>query len=100
VFTSPPTAYAGVIYTSGTGTGGTIYAVEESTAKVRQMVPTRGGGYSSPAVTDKTVNMDYDCLVEALSLAAGSTLWADGTLAATWPTLATPGARKMAVHPA
>jgi outer membrane protein assembly factor BamB len=34
-FTAPPTAYNGVVYVSGAGTGGTVYAVSEKSGAVK-----------------------------------------------------------------
>ena len=61
VFTSPPTALGGVVYTSGAGTGGTVYAVRETDGKVLWTGSVMNGDDSSPAVTTNGVYVSYAC---------------------------------------
>ena len=58
-FTAPPTAYDGVVYVSGAGVGGTVYAVSEADGRVRWMQPVQNGDDSSPAVDDSGVYVSY-----------------------------------------
>lgn len=58
-FTAPPTAYDGVVYVSGAGVGGTVYAVSEADGRVRWMQPVQNGDASSPAVDDSGVYVSY-----------------------------------------
>ena len=55
-FTAPPTAYNGVLYASGSGGFGTLYAVSEANGEVVWSSSLRNGGaQSSPAVDDSGV---------------------------------------------
>jgi outer membrane protein assembly factor BamB len=58
-FTAPPTAYDGVVYASGAGVGGSVYAVSEADGRVRWMEPVQNGEDSSPAVDDSGVYVSY-----------------------------------------
>lgn len=60
-FTSPPTAWKGMVYTGGAGSGGTVYAVDGSTGEVVWTRPVANGDHSSPAVTDNDVYVSYSC---------------------------------------
>lgn len=46
-FSAPPTALDGVVYTSGTGTGGTVYAIRTSDGRLLWMQNVFGGDESS-----------------------------------------------------
>jgi outer membrane protein assembly factor BamB len=61
MFTSPPTAANGVVYTSGAGSGGTLYAVDETTGEVLAKQPVANGDHSSPALSDGSVFVSYVC---------------------------------------
>jgi outer membrane protein assembly factor BamB len=58
-FTAPPTAYDGVVYVSGAGTGGTVYAVSEADHVVRWKGSVENGDASSPAVDDTGAYVSY-----------------------------------------
>src|SRR5207248_1936991 len=60
-FTSPPTALQGVVYVSGAGFGGTLYAVSESTGAVLSTASVVNGDASSPALSDDGVFVAYTC---------------------------------------
>src|SRR5205814_10189575 len=60
-FTSPPTAPQGVVYVSGAGFGGTLYAVSESTGAVLSTASVVNGDASSPALSDDGVFVAYTC---------------------------------------
>jgi outer membrane protein assembly factor BamB len=60
-FTAPPTAYDGVVYVSGSGTGGTVYAISEADARMRWTFSVENGDKSSPAVDDSGVYVSYAC---------------------------------------
>jgi outer membrane protein assembly factor BamB len=60
-FDSPPTAWKGVVYTGGAGSGGTLYAVSAENGSVLWTRPVANGGTSSPAVTDTDVYVSYSC---------------------------------------
>ena len=60
-FTAPPTALNGVVYTSGAGGGGTVYAVRESDGNVLWTAGVENGDNSSPVVTSSDVYVSYVC---------------------------------------
>ncbi|MEA5366871.1 PQQ-binding-like beta-propeller repeat protein [Amycolatopsis sp., V23-08] len=60
-FTSPPTFAAGVVYTGGAGSGGTLYAVDAATGAVLWTQSVMNGDNSSPAVTATGVYVSYAC---------------------------------------
>jgi outer membrane protein assembly factor BamB len=75
-FTSPPTFRAGVVYTGGAGSGGTLYAVDAATGAVRWTQPVMNGDSSSPAVTATGVYVSYACeQAYAFDPATGTPLW-------------------------
>ena len=60
-FSSAPSASGGYVYTGGAGTGGTVYAVAESTGAVAWTAPVQNGDESSPVVTPSGVYVSYAC---------------------------------------
>jgi outer membrane protein assembly factor BamB len=60
-FTSPPTASGGVVYVSGAGSGGTLYAVDELNGGVLATQPVQNGDHSSPALSGSAVFVSYAC---------------------------------------
>jgi outer membrane protein assembly factor BamB len=60
-FTAPPTARNGIVYTSGAGGGGTLYAVQESDGALLWTAAVANGDNSSPAVTSGAVYVSYVC---------------------------------------
>jgi outer membrane protein assembly factor BamB len=61
MFTSVPTAANGYVYTGGAGSGGTVYAVNESNGTVAWTGSVMNGDHSSPAVTSGGVYVSYAC---------------------------------------
>jgi outer membrane protein assembly factor BamB len=61
MFTSPPTASGGVVYVSGAGLGGTLYAVDELTGGVLATQSVENGDHSSPALSGNAVFVSYAC---------------------------------------
>ncbi len=61
LYSSPPTALNGIVYTAGAGTGGTLYAVDEGTSNVLWTAGVANGDNSSPAVTKTGVFVSYVC---------------------------------------
>jgi outer membrane protein assembly factor BamB len=59
-FTAPPTAYNGVVYVSGAGDGGTVYAVSETNGAVKWTASVMNGDASSPAVDGTGIYVSYD----------------------------------------
>jgi outer membrane protein assembly factor BamB len=75
-FTSPPTAVNGIAYTGGAGSGGTVYAVNETTGEVLWTMPVENGDDSSPAVTQGKVFVSYACPQSyAFDAITGQQLW-------------------------
>jgi outer membrane protein assembly factor BamB len=60
-FDAPPTAYNGVVYVSGSGSGGTVYAISEADSRIRWEFSVENGDKSSPAVDDSGVYVSYAC---------------------------------------
>jgi outer membrane protein assembly factor BamB len=61
LFSSPPTAGNGMVYTGGAGSGGTIYAVREKDGSVVWTESVENGDNSSPVVTKNGVYVSYAC---------------------------------------
>lgn len=61
VFSSPPAALNGVVYTGGAGSGGTVYAARESDGKILWTQPVMNGDNSSPVVTSSSIYVSYAC---------------------------------------
>jgi outer membrane protein assembly factor BamB len=60
-FSSPPTADAGVVYVGGAGSGGTLYAVDETNGAVLATASVMNGDESSPALSASSVFVSYAC---------------------------------------
>ncbi|HZU13717.1 MAG TPA: PQQ-binding-like beta-propeller repeat protein [Chloroflexota bacterium] len=60
-FSSPPIAYNGVVYLSGAGTGGTVYAVDEASGAVLWTQSVENGDDSSPATDGTNLYVSYAC---------------------------------------
>lgn len=74
-FTSPPTADSGTVYTSGAGSGGTLYAVNEATGAVKWTAPVANGDHSSPTVNATSVFVSYACETTYRFTLTGSPVW-------------------------
>src|SRR6188472_850942 len=75
-FTSAPTAVNGVVFVGGAGSGGTVYAVDESNGHVLWTMPVENGDSSSPAVVGGNVYVSYACPQSyAFNAANGQQLW-------------------------
>src|SRR4029077_5550027 len=75
-FTSPPTAVNGVVFIGGAGSGGTVYAVDETNGQVLWTMPVENGDSSSPAVVGGNVYVSYACpQAYAFNAANGQQLW-------------------------
>ncbi len=62
VFSSVPTAYRGVLYTSAAGDGGTLFAFDEATGALLFQNYDPSGGYDSPpALEDDGLIVAYAC---------------------------------------
>ncbi len=75
-FTSAPTAVNGVVFEGGAGSGGTVYAVDETNGAVLWTMPVENGDSSSPAVTLGSVFVSYACpQAYAFNAVTGQLLW-------------------------
>jgi outer membrane protein assembly factor BamB len=61
LFSTPPTAANGVVYTAGAGSGGTVYAVDEVTGNVLAEQSVENGDRSSPTLSETGVFVSYAC---------------------------------------
>jgi outer membrane protein assembly factor BamB len=61
LYSSPPTAGNGMVYTGGAGEGGTVYAVREKNGSVAWTNGVENGDNSSPVVTRNGVYVSYAC---------------------------------------
>jgi outer membrane protein assembly factor BamB len=78
-FTAPPTAYNGVVYISGAGSGGTVYGVSEADAAVRWTASVENGDKSSPAVDESGAYVSYACKQDYRFTLAGAAVWHHST---------------------
>jgi outer membrane protein assembly factor BamB len=74
-FTAPPTAYDGVVYVSGAGYGGYVYAVSEADGVVQWEGTVENGDKSSPAVDDSGVYVSYACQQDYRFSLSGNLVW-------------------------
>lgn len=61
LFTSPPTAANGIVYTGGAGVGGTVYALEEANGQLLWTAGVQNGDTSAPAIVGSGVYVSYVC---------------------------------------
>jgi outer membrane protein assembly factor BamB/fibronectin type 3 domain-containing protein len=79
-FTSPPTASNGIVYTGGAESGGTVYAVNETSGAVLWTAGVANGDNSSPAVGPNAVFVSYVCQnTYAFNLTTGTLIWHNPT---------------------
>jgi outer membrane protein assembly factor BamB len=76
-FSSPPTAVGGVVYDGGAGSGGTLYATDESTGALLWSQPVANGDNSSPAVDASNVYVTYPDNYYAFNRVTGAAVWHD-----------------------
>jgi len=74
-FSSPPTAINGIVYVGGAGSGGTLYAVDESNGNVIWSAAVANGDQSSPTVSSDGVFVSYPCQTYKFDPLTGSSLW-------------------------
>jgi outer membrane protein assembly factor BamB len=75
-FTSPPTAANGIVFTGGAGSGGTVYAVNQTNGAVLWTMGVENGDHSSPAVILGSVFVSYACpQAYAFNAVTGEQLW-------------------------
>ncbi|MBO0830877.1 MAG: PQQ-binding-like beta-propeller repeat protein [Actinobacteria bacterium] len=74
-FTAPPTAYDGVVYVTGAGYGGYVYAVSEADGIVQWDATVANGDKSSPAVDDSGIYVSYVCQQDYRFSMSGDLVW-------------------------
>lgn len=75
-FDDPPTASEGYVYAGGSGTGGVVDAVNQSTGQVVWQQSTFDGVEGSPAATPSGVYLGFGCgIVDDLAPSTGALLW-------------------------
>ena len=79
LFTAPPTAANGMVYTGGAGEGGTLYAVDDTTGALMWTASVANGDASSPAVTVDGVYVSYPCQTYDFSPFSGTPTWNNNT---------------------
>jgi outer membrane protein assembly factor BamB len=77
MFTSPPTATAGVVYTAGAGEGGVLYAVSEATGTVEWTQQVENGDHSAPSVDSTGIYVSYAGEFSYKFSKSGQLLWSD-----------------------
>jgi outer membrane protein assembly factor BamB len=76
-FSSPPTAQNGIVYDGGAGSGGTLYATNESNGALLWSKPVANGDNSSPAVDGSNVYVTYPDNYYAFDQRTGAPVWHD-----------------------
>ena len=74
-FSSAPSALNGIVYVGGAGSGGTLYAVEDTTGKLLWTQSVQNGDDSSPAVTETGVYVSYPCQYYDFDPKSGAPIW-------------------------
>jgi outer membrane protein assembly factor BamB len=74
-FSSPPTAVNGTLYVGGAGSGGTLYAVDETDGHVKWRKGVSNGDHSSPAYGDSGIYVTYPCQYSKFAPETGDLLW-------------------------
>jgi outer membrane protein assembly factor BamB len=74
-FSSYPTAADGLVYTDGSGSGGTVYAFNDTNGDLAWTAPV-DGGWSTPTVTSHGVYVNFACnQTYDFTPATGSVIW-------------------------
>ncbi|TMD38781.1 MAG: hypothetical protein E6I88_13880, partial [Chloroflexi bacterium] len=74
-FTSPLTALNGLVYTAGSGVGGAIFAINETSGQVVWSQPVQEGQDSDPAVSSSGVYVSYPGEVYDFNPSTGAVIW-------------------------
>ena len=74
-FSAAPTAINGIVYVGGAGSGGTLYAVDESNGSLLWHSSVANGGSSSPTASSDGVFVSYPCQSYKFDLVGGSPQW-------------------------
>jgi outer membrane protein assembly factor BamB len=78
-FSAGPTAANGLVFTAGSGDGGTVYAVNEKTGAVVWTQQVNNGDDSTPAVTADGVYVAYPCWTYDFTPSTGASVWTNDT---------------------
>ena len=78
-FTGAPTAANGFVYAGGAGSGGTLYAVNQTNGAIAWTQQVQNGDNSSPAVTADGVYVTYPCWTYDFRPATGESVWNNNT---------------------
>jgi outer membrane protein assembly factor BamB len=79
-FSAAPTAFGGFVYVTGAGSGGTLYAVNQSDGTVVWTEPVANGDESSPAVSSSGVYESFACGVSYdFDPITGTPIWTRST---------------------
>jgi outer membrane protein assembly factor BamB len=76
-FTGPPTAVNGLAYLSGSGGGGTVYAVDESNGALAWTARVNGEVNGSPSVSADGVYVSYPCETYDFRPLTGEPVWSN-----------------------
>jgi outer membrane protein assembly factor BamB len=79
LFSSPPTAANGFVYTGGAGSGGTVYAVNQSNGAIAWTQGVANGDDSAPAVSADGVYVTYPCNTYSFNPSTGEIIWQNRT---------------------
>ncbi|MGH8307252.1 MAG: PQQ-binding-like beta-propeller repeat protein, partial [Gammaproteobacteria bacterium] len=74
-FSGAPTAANGMVYVGGSGSGGTLYAVDQATGTLVWTQGVENGQNSTPAVTADGVYVTYPCQTYDIRPATGELIW-------------------------
>lgn len=74
-FSTAPTAVGGTVYVGGSGMGGTLYALNESTGALEWSQDVANGDTSTPAVDAGNVYVTYPGQYYAFNRTTGATVW-------------------------
>ena len=78
-FSAAPTAANGFVYTGGAGSGGTLYAVDQTNGAIAWTQGVENGDNSVPAVTADGVYVSYPCWTYDFRPATGDSIWSNNT---------------------
>lgn len=78
-FSAPPTALNGMVYTGGAGSGGTLYAVDDTTGALVWQAGVMNGDASSPTLTADGVYVTYPCQTYDFNPFSGALNWNNST---------------------
>jgi outer membrane protein assembly factor BamB len=74
-FDATPTAVNGIVYAGGAGSGGTVYAVDETNGALLWTASVANGDQSSPAISKDGLFVSYPCQVYKFDPISGAPRW-------------------------